>query len=106
MNYLFTTMVFLHHYSYYKEVTIPIMARKVALTTFDNPYDPIDDRENWYRFDMLNNHDSSGRLARFAKVSDSLSDEEFNEEIERAIDEIVENDFENKFYKFVKETKD
>lgn len=82
------------------------MARKVALTTFDNPYDPIDNKDAWYRFDMLQGHDSSGRLARIAKVSDSLSDEEYNEEIERAIDEIVLNDVENKFYKFVKETKD
>lgn len=82
------------------------MARKVALTTFDNPYDPIDDIENWYRFDMLNGYNTSGRLARFAKTSDSLSDEENNEEIERAIDEIVRNDFENVFFKVVKETND
>lgn len=81
------------------------MARKVALTTFDNPYDPIDDEENWYRFDMLNGYNSSGLLARIAKVSESLSDEEYIEEIERAIDEIVKNDLENKYYKYVKETK-
>lgn len=81
------------------------MARKVALTTFDNPYDPIDDKENWYKFDMLNGYNSSGLLARIAKVSESLSDEEYIEEIERAIDEIVKNDLENKYYKYVKETK-
>ena len=55
---------------------------------------------------MLNGYDSSGRLARFAKTSDSLSDEENNEEIERAIDEIVKNDFENVYFKVVKETND
>lgn len=82
------------------------MARKVALSTIDNPYNPIDNKEDWYRFDMLQGHNSSGLLARFAKVSDSLSDEEYNEEIERAIDEIVENDFEGKFFKFVKDAKD
>lgn len=79
------------------------MARKVALTTFDNPYDPIDDMENWLRFDMVKGYDSSGLLARISKVSDSLSDDEYAEEVERAIDEIVKHDVTNNFYKFVKE---
>lgn len=40
-------------------------------------------------------------LARIARTSDALSDEENNEEVERAIDEIIKYDFRN-VYKKVK----
>lgn len=71
----------------------------VALTTVDNPFDPIDDFDNWYAFDLLKGYDSCGLLARIAKTSDTLSDKEYELEVERAIDEIVKYDLENKFVK-------
>ena len=71
----------------------------VALTTVDNPFDPIDDFYNWYAFDLLKGYDSCGLLARIAKTSDTLSDKEYELEVERAIDEIVKYDLENKFVK-------
>lgn len=71
----------------------------VALTTVDNPFDPIDDFYNWYAFDLLQGHDSCGLLARVAKTSDALSDKEYELEVERAIDLIIKYDLENKFVK-------
>ena len=71
----------------------------VALTTVYNPFDPIDDFDNWYAFDLLQGHDSCGLLARVAKTSDTLSDKEYELEVERAIDEIIKYDLEKKFVK-------
>lgn len=74
-----------------------------ALTTFDNPYDPFDNTTEWFLFDVEKGYNSCAYLARIAKTSESLSDEENNCEIERAIDEIIKYDFMN-IYKKVKRT--
>ena len=66
--------------------------KAVALTTWDNPYNPIDDFSSWFAFEVEQGYNSSGLLARYARTSDLLSDEENNEEVERAINEIVQND--------------
>lgn len=77
------------------------MGTQCALTTFDNPYDPFDEFEQWFVFDVVKGYNSCGYLARIAHVSDQLTDDENNEEIERAIDTIIKNDFMN-IYKKVK----
>lgn len=74
---------------------------KCALSTIDNPFDPIDDFDSWYMFDLDKGYDCSGFLDRIAKTSDQLSEKENEEEIERAIDEIIKYDFTN-FYVKVK----
>lgn len=60
-----------------------------ALTTIDNPFDPFDDFDKWYAFDIAHGYDSCGYLARIARTSDKFSDEDQEREIQRAIDEIV-----------------
>lgn len=65
---------------------------KYAITTIDNPYDPFNQFDSWYMFDLDHGYNSCSYLDRIAKTSDSLSDKENDEEIERAIDEIIKFD--------------
>lgn len=75
---------------------------KVALTTKDNPFNPINQFDSWFRYDMDKGYNSSGYLARIARTSEQLTDKENDEEIERAIDEIIKYDFLD-LYRKVKE---
>ena len=76
--------------------------KAVALTTWDNPFNPIDDFESWFSFEVEQGYDSSGLLARVARTSPLMSDEENNDEVERAIDDILKND-PTCFYRKIKE---
>lgn len=60
-----------------------------AITTSDNPYDPFDDFNNWLSYDHLKGYNTSEYLARIARTSDELTDQENAREIEAAIDEII-----------------
>lgn len=70
-----------------------------AITTFDNPYDPIDQFTSWFIYDVTKGYNTCGLLGRIARTSDQLSDAENEQEIERAIDEIIEYDVENIYTK-------
>ena len=71
----------------------------VALSTIDNPYDPIDDFDHWLDYDLLAGYNCSEVLSRLAFTSDSLSDVENDQIIEDAIDSLVSNDPLNLFIK-------
>lgn len=77
------------------------MNAKFALTTVDNPYDPFVQYRDWLIFDEAAGYCSNQYLARIAKVSSSLSENENNEEIEKAIDEIIKLDFTKKYKKAI-----
>ena len=70
-----------------------------AITTFDNPYDPIDQFTSWFINDVTKGYNTCGLLGRIARTSDQLSDVENEQEIERAIDEIIKYDVENIYTK-------
>ena len=74
---------------------------KCAITTFDNPYDPFEQFDDWYRFDFDKGYNTCSYLDRIARTSNQLTDSENDAEIERAIDEIIKYDFRN-IYKKVK----
>lgn len=71
--------------------------RIVALTTIDNPFDPINDFNRWFSTDLqlsVINHrrDTCSMLALFARTSEKFSTFENTNEIEKAIDEIIKYD--------------
>ena len=67
--------------------------RYCAITTIDNPYDPFENFDEWFMFDIAKGYNSCGYLARIARTSDQFSEEENAREIENAIDEIIRYDF-------------
>jgi hypothetical protein len=80
------------------------MDTEVMLTTHDNPYDPFDDFDQWFMFDVSMGYYTCSRLARIAKSSEEFSTEEEKVETERAIDEIIDNDFLNIYKKVTRTT--
>lgn len=78
------------------------MSNKCALTTFDNPFDPIDQFDAWFLFDVEKGYNTCSHLARIAKVTDDMSQKEKDDEEERAIDIIIEHDFMNIYKKVTK----
>ena len=71
------------------------MDNKCMLTTFDNPFDPFEQFTSWFLFDVEKGYNTCGRLARIAKLPDSLSEKEVEKEVSRAIDEIITYDIFN-----------
>lgn len=63
-----------------------------ALSTKDNPFNPIDDYDRWLSYDISHGYNTSNWVGKLAKTSDFLSEQENMKEIENAIDSIVEVD--------------
>lgn len=76
------------------------------LTTFDNPYSPYEQFEQWYQYDTDHGYNSSGLLMRLAHTSSQFTDNENAYEIEKAIDQIVAADPLNVYKKLKIEIKD
>lgn len=76
-----------------------------ALTTFDNPFDPFEQFNSWFLFDVEKGYNSCSYLGRIARTSEQFTIEENNREIERAIDEIITHDFRNVYKKVKRKVK-
>ena len=72
---------------------------KTMLSTIDNPFNPFEDFDSWFLFDVEKGYNSCAYLARIARTSNEFTEEEEAEEIERAIDEIIKYDFMNLYIK-------
>lgn len=68
------------------------MTKECMLTTVDNPYNPFEDFNKWFMYDIDNGYQSCSYLARIAKTSDAMTDEELFTELHRAVDEIIKYD--------------
>ena len=65
---------------------------QAMLTTVDNPYNPHTNFNAWYAWDTAHGYHTCEYFARICKVSDALSDTEYEEAVDEAIDEILDFD--------------
>ena len=72
------------------------MSSDCKLTTFDNPFDPFEQFDEWFRFDVEKGYYSCSKLARIASITDDMSQKE--------IDEIIYYDFTNTYRKVTRKT--
>ena len=77
---------------------------KTMLSTIDNPFNPFENFDSWFLFDVEKGYNSCAYLARIAKTSNEFTEQEEDEEIERAIDEIIKYDFMNIYVKVKEDT--
>lgn len=63
---------------------------EVMLTTIDNPHDPFTEWDEWRRYDESKGYNTSGMLARIAKVDLDMSEADEMVAIHDAIDEILD----------------
>lgn len=66
-----------------------MLTEEVMLTTLDNPFNPFTQYEEWLEFDTSKGYNTCNYLARIAKTSDELSEEDESLAIIQAMDEIL-----------------
>lgn len=65
------------------------MAKRVGITTIDNPHSVFDDYRAWYQFDTRQGYNTASFLARLVVGTEELGETEYQRAIENAIDEMV-----------------
>ena len=65
------------------------MNHEIALSTSDNPYNPLTDYDDWSAYDHQMGYNTAEYLARIVKTTHEYGDDTYTQDIERAIDEIV-----------------
>ena len=68
------------------------MKRQVCITTIDNPFDPFDDYNSWFMFDVEKGYYTSSKIGRLTKTTNDMTEKEEIEAIEKAIDRLIEID--------------
>lgn len=70
------------------------MARQFALTTSDNPWNPITNFDEWNAYDTeVLGHYTCSYIARIAQVSGDLSEEDYDETVMKAMIDILSFNF-------------
>lgn len=74
------------------------------LTTLDNPFNPFTEFDKWLEFDTEKGYNTLNYIARFAHISDELSEADEIEENNSAINKVLELNIYGNFVKITKET--
>ena len=61
------------------------MIEEVMLTTVDNPFNPFEDFDNWFKYDIEKGYYSCSKLARLVKIQDGMTELEIAKATEDAI---------------------
>ena len=69
------------------------------LTTIDNPFHPVDERDAWERYDLDKGYNTDAYVSRIAGFTDLLSETEQRRAENKAIDDIIRLDLECKYRK-------
>ena len=78
----------------------------VMLTTEDNPFDPFDQFEEWFQFDIARGYNTCAYIARVAITSSDISLPDQHVAIEAAIDEIVDYNLPGNYLKVFRKDSD
>ena len=62
---------------------------EVALSTSDNPFNPLTDYDGWAAYDHQRGYNTAEYLARIVRTTNEYGDQTYSEDIEKAIDEAV-----------------
>lgn len=63
--------------------------KEIKITTFDNPFSPFTQFDEWYQYDIRNGYDTLGTLSRMTMSSNQLSEEDQKRIIESAMINLV-----------------
>lgn len=66
--------------------------QQINITTVDNPFDPFDEFDKWFDFDIEKGYYTCSKLARLVPDTDDMTPEEEEKEIEKAINRLIEID--------------
>ena len=78
------------------------MSEECMITTIDNPYDPFEQFDLWFMFDIEKGYYTYSKIARLSNVTFDMAPFEFDRETDRAIDKLIEIDFANIYRKVYK----
>ena len=65
------------------------MKNEFKITTFDNPFSPFTQFDEWYQYDTTNGYDTLGLLSRMSLSSPNLSADDQNRIIESAMLDLI-----------------
>jgi len=68
------------------------MKKRIHITTIDNPFNPFEDFDSWFKFDCEKGYYTCSRLARIANLEENMTEEQENQEIERVTNRLIELD--------------
>jgi len=82
------------------------MAIESMLTTKDNPYNPFEQYDEWFRWDAAKGYHTPSYLARLVAQGHELSEQDQKFAIEIVIEEIVSNDVTDNYKRVTREVED